>query len=340
MALAKRVVFVHHSRRSESSVEIGRGVAAATTALGCELTVLDPDFDQAARRRCVEEILEAAPDLVVAAVVAAEPLGGLFDEVAAAGIPWIEAGARQRPHPGLVAQVVPDEDGLAGLLDAWLLDELARRHGADAPVELGAWTAPALGAGLVARDRRRAHDLAAHPHVTEVLTHEIALADLERDVRGSTLAALERHPRIAALWQTCEPCVGTQAAALDELGLDGRDRPLIAGFYSNPATRRLVAEGRVDGLVQVDTSVQGLVALDLAVQHWTRGTPWPGPEADPLTAYDRPLGRPWMITRSTVGEDPDRLVLPGDDPIAYFHRRWQAAIDGLRVPDPTEEPRP
>ncbi len=337
MALAKRVVFVHHSGRSESSVEIGRGVAAASAALGCELTVLDPDFDQARRRACVEQVLDAAPDLVVAAVVAPEPLGALFDAVAAAGIPWIEAGARQRPHPGLVAQVVPDEDGLAARLDAWLIDRLAERHGAGAPVELAAWIAPALGDGLLARDRRRARDLAAHPHVREVLSHEIALADLERDVAASTTAALERHPRLAALWQTCEPCVATQARALDALDLHGDQRPLIGGIYSNAETRRMVAEGRVDGLVQVDTSVQGLVALDLAVQHWTRGTAWPGPEADPLRAYGPTLASPWMVTRETVGDDPDRLRPPGDDPLGFFLDRWRTVIDGPPVPHPIPE---
>jgi hypothetical protein len=115
---------------------------------------------------------------------------------------------------------------------------------------------------------------------------------------------------------------------MDNIGLTGADRPLIRGIYSNRTTRRLVAEGRVDGLVQVDTRVQGLIAVDLAVRHWLQDEPWPGPEVDPFTAYEIPLGRPWVITRDNVGDDPARLVPPGPDPVEFFRTQWQTQLAG------------
>lgn len=225
----------------------------------------------------------------------------------------------------MVAQVAPDEARLTALLDRWLLARLLD-GGGDDPVEIGAWIAPVLGEGLIARDRQRAVDLAAADRVREVVTHEIALDDLERDVRASTERALERHPRLRGLWQTCEPCVATQARALDALGLTGTDRPLIAGFYSNRATRRLVRDGRVAGLVQVDTRAHGLVAIDLAVQHWSHGRPWPAAGTDTMAGYGVPLGEPWVIDRENVGDDPSELRPPGPDPVAFFRDRWAAAF--------------
>lgn len=323
MHLGKRIAFIHHSANSESSLDLAAGVEIAGELLGCEVLVFDPDFDQRRRRECVAAALDADPDLVVAAVVTPSLLGDLFDRVAERGIPWIEVGARQKPARGLTAQVVPDEDALTALLDRWLIDALARRHGPEATASIAAWTATGLGEGLLARDLRRARDLRANPRVREVYTHDISLTDLADDVRSSTIAALRRHPDIRGLWQTCEPCVSTQAAALDELGLDGEARPLLAGFYSNQETRRLVADGRVDALVQVDTRVQGLVAVDLALAHWLDGAPWPAADVDPLDGYEVPLGRPWMITAGNVGDDPAVLDAPGPDPVDFFRRRWQ-----------------
>ncbi|MBS1878893.1 MAG: substrate-binding domain-containing protein [Actinobacteria bacterium] len=334
MHLGRRIAFIHHSRNSESSLEIGIGVETAAEALGCELLSFDPDFDQERRRQCVGEAIASGPDLIVAAVVAPQLLPDLFAEVAERGIPWIEVGARQQWAPGLTAQVVPDESALTALLDRWMIAALGIRLGTDAPAEIAAWIAPALGEGLLARDRQRARDLAAHPNLSEVETHEIDLGNLVEDIRTSTVAALERHPGLQALWQTCEPCVATQAQALDRLGLSGEQRPLIGGFYSNRATRRLLAERRVDGLVQVDTRVQGLAAVDLAVQHWTIGAPWPGADDDPLAAYGEPLGQPWMITAANVGDDPDLLVPPGPDPVTFFQRQWQSQLGTL---DTTKE---
>ncbi len=308
-------------------MDIGLGVKIACDLLGYELCTYDPDFDQRRRRRCVEEAVAAEPDLVVAAVVAPSLLPDLFEGVAERGIPWIEAGARQTPAPGLTAQVVPDEDELAALLDRWLVDSLASRLGPAKQANVGAWIASTLGEGLLARDARRSGDFAAEPLVREVYTHDIALTDLVADIRSSTMVAMERHPDLHALWQTCEPCVATQAAALDEIGRQGDDRPLIGGFYSNRQTRRLVAEGRVGGLVQVDTRVQGLAAVDLAVQHWHAGAPWPAVDADPIGAYEGALGQPWMITAETVGDDPARLSPPGPDPVDFFRRRWQPVLN-------------
>jgi ABC-type sugar transport system substrate-binding protein len=323
----RRIAFIHHSSRSESSVDIGRGVAAAAEAFGFELVSFDPDFDQARREQCVADAIALRPDLIVATVVAPHLVPDQVAEAAALGIPWIAVGAVQAPFPGVVAQVAPDEAALTAMLDRWMLDRLLDgRAGDGEPVEIGAWIAPELGEGLIARDRQRAADLARAPGVREVVTHEIALDDLERDVRASTERALDRHPGIQGLWQTCEPCVATQALTLDALGLTGADRPLIAGFYSNRATRRLVRDGRVGGLVQVDTRVQGLVAVDLAVQHWVAGRPWPAPDVDPLGAYGVPLGRPWVIDRTNVGGDPGELRPPGPDPLAFFARRWREQL--------------
>lgn len=323
MRLDKRIVFIHHSSNSESSVDISLGVKHAGDVLGCDVVLLDPDFDQGRRRTCVQEAIASDPDLIVAAVVAPQLLPELFDVVAERGIPWIEVGARQEPWAGLTAQVVPDEDLLTGVLDSWLLEELENRHGSDSPVDLAAWTAPALGEGLLARDRRRTSDLAAHPSVREVFTHAIVLVDLENDIRTSTTVALERHPAIKALWQTCEPCVATQAHTLDELGRSGADRPLIGGFYSNATTRQLVADGKVDGLVQVDTRLQGLIAVDLAVRHWVNGESWDDLARTPFAGHDIPLGKPWMVTAETVGPDPSTLAVPGTDPLQYFEHRWR-----------------
>jgi len=317
----RRIALIHHSSRSESSVDIGVGVAAAAAAFGFELVTFDPDFDQARREQCVADAIALRPDLIVATVVAPHLVPDQVAEAAALGIPWIGVGALQAPFPGVVAQVAPDETALTALLDRWLLDRLLA-DGGDGEVEIGAWIAPVLGEGLIARDRQRAVDLAAAPRIRERVTHEIALDDLERDIRASTERALDRHPRIRGLWQTCEPCVTTQALTLDVLGLRGEDRPLIAGFYSNRTTRRLVRDGRVGGLVQVDTRVQGLVAVDLAVEHWTSGRPWPEAGTDPTAAYGVPLGRPWVIDRDNVGLTVDELRPPGPDPVAFFATRW------------------
>jgi ABC-type sugar transport system substrate-binding protein len=327
MTVGKRIAFIHHSRQSESSVDIGLGVEIACDLLGYELCAYDPDFDQGRRRECVEEAVAAEPDLIVAAVVTPSLLPDLFEAVAERGIPWIEVGARQAPAHGLTAQAVPDEEALTALLDRWLIDSLAARLGPRVQANVGAWIASALGEGLLARDARRAGDFAAEPHVREVYIHDIALTDLPADIRSSTMVAMRQHPGLHALWQTCEPCVATQAATLDEMGLQGDDRPLIVGFYSNRQTRRLVAEGRVAGLVQVDTRVQGLAAIDLAVQHWHAGTPWPAIEADPIGAYGGALGQPWMITAETVGDDPAHLSPPGPDPVDFFRRRWQPVLN-------------
>ncbi len=317
----RRIAFIHHSRRSESSVDIGLGVAAAAEAFGFDLVTFDPDFDQARREQCVADAIALRPDLIVATVVAPQLVADQVAEAAALGIPWIGVGAVQAPFPGVVAQVAPDEAALTAMLDRWMLGRLLADGGRD-PVEIGAWIAPVLGEGLIARDRQRAADLAVAPRIRERVTHEIALDDLERDIRASTEQALERYPGMRGLWQTCEPCVATQALTLDALGLTGEDRPLIAGFYSNRATRRLVREGRVGGLVQVDTRVQGLVAVDLAVEQWATGRPWPEAGVDPTAGYGVPLGQPWVIDAHNVGDDPADLKPPGPDPVAFFAARW------------------
>lgn len=263
----------------------------------------------------------------MANVVDPTPVGELIEEAAAHGTLWIQTGALQTDFPAVTTQVVPDEAELTAVLDAWLFGRLVERVGIDGHAEIGAWVARSLGAGLAERDRQRMSDLSERPQLTEVFTHDIDLTNAAEDIEDSTRVALERHPGLESLWQTCEPCVGTQAQTLAALGLSGDDRPLIAGFYSNARTRRAVRDGTADGLVQVDTRLQGLVAVDQAIEHWSRQAPFRRP-ARALDAYSLPLGRPWVITRENVGPDPDTLEVPDLDCLRYFTEKWRAEFHG------------
>lgn len=317
----KLIAFLWLSKSTEASVRLHEDLTEAAALFDFKVVDCDPNFDPAKTAQCATSLVAQNPSLIISAASATAALGGGLKTAHDRDIPWIMVGAVQTPSPYYTAQYVPDERQLTKVLDEWLFEEIEKRHGEE-PGVVAAFQAPAVGAGVIARDEQRAEDLKAFPNLTEE-THDIDLADAVQDTLQTTKQFVEQNPDLVALWQTCDFCAPPMAEALDQLGRTGDDRPLTAAIYTTKQSRDMIASERFTGAVENNFGAQAFVALDQALEFWARDKPFAEDNSVFSGGYGIEILEPWIVTKDNVG-DPGVVRNQGEDYKAYFKAKWAA----------------
>lgn len=317
----KTIGFMYLSKSTEASVRLHDGLKAAADLFGFDVVTCDPNFDPAKTAQCMTTLVAQSPDLILLSAAPTAALGGGLKTAADKDIPVVMIGALQAPSPSYTAQYVPDEKRLSKALNEWLFGLVSERVGDDAAT-IAAFQAPNVGQGVIDRDVQRKADLEAFPKLKQV-THDINLADAVQDTRSRTRSLVQQNPDLQALWQTCDFCAPPMAQALDQLGLQGDDRPFTGAFYTSKQSREMIKAGKLSGAVEVNYGVQSWVTLDQALQNWARKTPFAKTNAVFQDGYGIEMLQPWIVTQENVG-DPAVVRNQGEDYETYFRTKWNA----------------
>lgn len=317
----KTIGFMWLSKSTEASQRQFADLELAADLFGFKIIDCDPNFDPAKTAQCATSLVAQKPSLILASAAPTSAIAAGLQAAHDQGIPWIGIGALEAPSPYLTAQYVPNEELETTMLDTWLFDLIAERVG-DKDGGIGAFQAPQVGPGVIARDKQRAIDLAEYPNLSQK-THDIDLSNPVQDTINTTKTLVQQNPDLVALWNTCDLCVAPMAQALDQLGLQGDARPLTAGFYTTEQSRQMIKDGKVTGAVEVNFGAMVWVALDQALENWARGTAFAPDSTVFDTGYGIPLMRPWIVTADNVG-DPATVRNQAEDYVTYFRTKWHA----------------
>lgn len=319
----KKIAYIHLSAQAEASQRVLKGLQEITDLFGFELIVCDPNFDPKRVAQCATSLVAQRPDLVITEAsdpgAAGAGLRAAFDR----GIPWITTGAGQTPSRFVTAEYVPDELSQTKFLDEWMFETIKQRVG-DEDATIVAFQASPVGPAVRARDDQRKQDLQAFANIREIVAHEIDLSNPAQDVINTTKTLLEQNPGLDGIWQTCDFCVPLNAQAVDSLGLEGDERPVIAGIYSGPETRKRIKEGSIDGVVENNFEVMGWVAMDQALEDWARGKEFHPDNSVFTEGYSIDMLVPWIMTKDNVGDDFNVINNQGEDYRTYFLTKWNA----------------
>jgi ABC-type sugar transport system substrate-binding protein len=319
----KKIAYIHLSAQAEASQRVHAGLEEIAELFGFELIVCDPNFDPQRVAQCATSLVAQNPDLVITEAADPGAAGAGLREAASRDIPWITTGAGQTPSEFVTAEYVPDEKSQTQFLDEWFFGTIQQRVG-DEEATIIAFQASPVGPAVRARDEQRKQDLAQFPNIREIVTHEIDLANAPQDVVNTTRTALEQNPGLDGIWQTCDFCVPLNAQAVDTAGLEGEDRPVIAGIYSGPETRKRIAEGSIDGVVENNFEVMGWVAMDQALEFWARNKEFHPDNSVFTEGYSIQMLVPWIMTKDNVGDDFNVINNQGEDYRTYFLTKWNA----------------
>jgi len=317
----KKIGFMYLSKSTEASVRQYEDLKTAADLFGFEIVTCDPNFDPAKTAQCATSLVAAKPDLIISAASPTSALGGGLKAAHDQGIPWIMTGAVQTPSEYYTAQYVPDERELSKTLNDWVFQQLQEKNG-NVEGTLVAFQAPTVGAGVIDRDKQRAEDLKAHPGLKQK-THDIDLADAVQDTIKTTKQFVQNTPDVVALWNTCDFCTPPMGQALDQLGKNGDDRPVTVGIYTTKQSREQIKAGKVSGAVENNFGAQSMVAIDQAVQHWARDTPFAKDASVFSEGYGIKILEPWIVTKDNVG-DTATVRNQGEDYETYFKTKWAA----------------
>jgi ABC-type sugar transport system substrate-binding protein len=319
----KKIAYIHLSAQAEASQRVHAGLEEIAGLFDFELIVCDPNFDPARVAQCATSLVAQNPDIVITEAADPGAAGAGLREANRRGIPWITTGAGQTPSEFVTAEYVPDERTQTQFLDEWFFETITGRFG-DEEAKIISFQASPVGPAVRARDERRKEDLEDYPSIQEIVAHEIDLSNPAQDVINTTKTTLEQNPGLAGIWQTCDFCVPLNAQAVDSLGLQGDDRPVIAGIYSGPETRQRIAEGSIDGVVENNFEVMGWVAMDQALEHWARDRDFHPDNSVFTEGYSIDLLVPWIMTEENVGDDFNVINNQGEDYRTYFLTKWNA----------------
>ncbi len=317
----KTIGFMYLSKSTEASIRLHDGLKAAADLFGFKVVTCDPNFDPAKTAQCMTTLVSQSPDLILTSAAATSALGGGLKSAADRDIPVVMIGALQAPSPYYTAQYVPDEKRLSKALNEWMFGLVNERVG-DGPATIAAFQAPNVGQGVIDRDVQRKADLEAFPNIKQV-THDIDLGDAVQDTRSRTRSLVQQNSDLQALWQTCDFCAPPMAQALDQLGLQGDDRPFTGAFYTTKQSREMIKAGKLSGAVEVNYGVQSWVSLDQALQNWARETPFAETNAVFQDGYGIEMLEPWIVTQENVG-DPAVVRNQAEDYETYFRTKWNA----------------
>jgi len=263
------------------------------------------------------------PDLIILAAQSPTALGGDLKTAHEEGIPVIVTGALQAPSPYFTAQYVPVEDVVTHTFDEWLFGQVEERIGEEGEGTIAAFQAPTVGPGVVERDVQRKADLKKYPNLSEV-THDIDLPNAIQDTLEQTKTFVQQNSDLEALWQTCEFCAPPMAQALDQLGLQGEERPFTGAFYTTKQSREMIKNGELSGAVEINWPEMSWVTMDQALQYWARKAPFAKNNEVFENGYGIKMLQPWIMTEENVGEDPAVVSNQGEDYKTYFETKWQA----------------
>jgi ABC-type sugar transport system substrate-binding protein len=317
----KTIAFMWLSKSTEASQRQYADLREAAGIFGFTVIDCDPDFDPAKTAQCATSLVARNPSLIIASAAPTAAAAAGMAAAKARGIPWIGVGASEAPSPLFTAQYVPNEQLETKLLDSWLFGLVKQRIGTSTGV-IGAFQAPAVGPGVIARDVQRRTDLAAFGNLSQK-THDIDLSNPVQDTADTTRTLVQQNSHLVALWNTCDLCVAPMAQALDTLGLHGNTRPLTAGFYTTRQSREMIKSGEVTGAVEVNFGAMTWVALDQALEHWARGTAFAPDSSVFDNGYGITLMQPWIVTQANVG-DPAVVRNQAEDYVTYFKTKWRA----------------
>lgn len=325
----KTIAFMWLSKSTEASQRQFADLKEAAGLFGFKVIECDPNFDPAKTAQCATSLVARNPSLILASAAPTPAIAAGLKAAKERGIPWIGIGALQAPSPYLTAQYVPNEERETEMLDTWLFDLVEERVG-DKEGVIGAFQAPQVGPGVIARDTQRAKDLAGRPGLSQK-THDIDLSDPVQDTIKTTKTLVQQNPGLVALWNTCDLCAAPMGQALDQLGLSGDKRPLTAGYYTTKQSRQMIKDGKLTGAVEVNFGAMAWVALDQALEHWARGTKF----AEDSTVFDKGYGiklmQPWIVTKANVG-DVAVVHNQAEDYVTYFKTKWNAEF-GVGTPN-------
>jgi ABC-type sugar transport system substrate-binding protein len=317
----KTVAFMWLSKSTEASQRQFADLKEAAGLFGFKVIECDPNFDPAKTAQCATSLVARNPSLILASAAPSSAIAAGLKAAHDRGIPWIGIGALQAPSPYLTAQYVPNEERGTQMLDSWLFDMVDKRVG-DKESVIGAFQAPQVGPGVIARDQQRTKDLAKLPGLSQK-THDIDLSDPVQDTIKTTKTLVQQNPGLVALWNTCDLCAAPMAQALDQLGLSGDKRPFTAGYYTTRQSRQMIKDGKITGAVEVNFGAMAWVALDQALEHWARGTEF----AADSTVFDKGYGiklmQPWIVTKTNIG-DVAVVRNQAEDYVTYFKTKWHA----------------
>lgn len=318
-----KIAYIHLSAQAEASQRVLKGLQEITKLFGFELIVCDPNFDPQRVAQCATSLVAQRPDLVITEAANPGAAGAGLRAASERSIPWITTGAGQTPSRFVTAEYVPDERTQTEFLDEWFFETIKERVG-DEEATIAAFQASPVGPAVRARDVQRKQDLESYPNIKEIVTHEINLANAPQDVINTTKTTLEQNPGLDGIWQTCDFCVPLNAQSVDSLGLEGDERPVIAGIYSGPETRKRISEGSIDGVVENNFEVMGWVAMDQALEHWARDKEFHPDNSVFTEAYSIDMLVPWIMTKENVGADFKVIANQGEDYRTYFLTKWNA----------------
>jgi ABC-type sugar transport system substrate-binding protein len=319
----KKIAYIHLSAQAEASQRVHAGLKEITDLFDFELIVCDPNFDPQRVAQCATSLVAQNPDLIITEAANPGAAGAGIQSASERRIPWITTGAGQPPSEFVTAEYVPDEETQTQFLDEWFFETIKERVG-DEEATFGAFQGSAVGPAVRARDVQRKKDLEQYPNIKEVVTHEIDLSNAAPDVLNTTKTMVEQNEGLDGIWQTCDFCVPLNAQAVDSLRLEGEDRPVIAGIYSGPETRKRIAEGSIDGVVENNFEVMGWVAMDQALEHWARDKEFHPDNSVFTEAYGIDMLVPWIMTKDNVGDDSAVINNQGEDYRTYFLAKWNA----------------
>jgi ABC-type sugar transport system substrate-binding protein len=294
---------------SSADQALEQSVKQAAQLLGWSYKSVDAQGDPAKMNGGVLSFVNQHVNAIVTIAIQPQAARQGLAAAKAAGIPTIQIGGTLPPSDLYTASYEQNEGAMTDLAAQYMVD---RMHFTG---DVGFFTNNAVY-GFKARQAAFDAVLSLYPGIHIVATHELDLTNLGPDAQSATVAMLQAHPSIKAIWVMADPAF---IPALDGVRQAGHDsKTFVMGWTAYPPYgKALVNDPAAGALPHAYSENTGWVAMDQLASHFAKHT-----AIDPEAVADNPV----PVTLFTKEHPPPTNTVP-TPPVNYqetYGAKWKA----------------
>lgn len=317
----KKIGVILLSGQSASSNRILVPVQKIAALLKFDVITCDPNFDAQKVTQCATSMVAQNASAIFTISTSPAPMGSALKDAEDAGIPVFGTVSGVQPTPLIIPYGSPGV-ATAQLSAKWLFDTAAARKGKDAKLKFMLLTAPTVGLANLIEEQEVLKAAANTSNVEIVIKHDLDLANIVQDTLSMSRQSVQQHPDLAGIWTVCDLCIPLISQALDTEGLDGDQRPIVAGDYTTAQTIELIRKGKVDGVMDLPLESSVWVGFDQLLGLWSQERPIDKSFDVFSKGYSLKFMEPYIITKDNVGEG-GAVPVYGPDYESYFQAKWK-----------------
>jgi len=293
------------------------GVVAAAKQIGglfgYKVITCDPNFDPQKVVQCATSLLAQHPSVMFSVSTNTGSMGSAFTQAVNAGIPWFDVVSAAVPAKGLY-NYGTDGFKLAKILDDYMFTKMKAANPGEAQEVFGI-DAPTVGIASANESKQVKNDAKAAG--IKLTLHNLDLSNAVQDTIKSTQQALQQNPKLGGMWTYCDFCLPLMA----QQAQTAKSKAIIAGQYANGAAITGIKKGTIDAVSDLPWQASVWVAMDQALQNWTRKT---AIAQGPAVYGKYPLNffQPYLITKRNVGSG-SAIPVFGPDYQTFFMTKWK-----------------